>query len=208
MSDQEQFLHALSRDPDNRKAFEKRIRELTPMLGIQKAKVQARDEFLPLVAHLIATPKPLPEPKPEKQPRPKRKPDPAQLVPTEKPVNPVADIEFVYENYAKEGAELEAAKLKAPSGGALSMLKHIQEDKDFRKYYFSQMLPKVVLSQSKLDKQTKRGEASKILLDLIDRTLKTARRAAGFDDADDDPSLASPGAQNPGGEPALPQVPD
>ena len=221
MTDHQRYKAILAKEPDQLAAFEARIAEIADTgISMTQAREQARIDFRDVVVKIQA--RPAPEKKQRQPPKEKVKQKRKAPPTADAPTPPLKadfrrDLEFVYHTMGLKDDALEEAKLKAPSGGALAWLDLAIESMGERKLIIDQMRKLWTDDQKEADKGG-RGKSSKPQIDLINRILVDARKASGlpdyFDDddeghdADMETGVASAGAENASGEPALPSIAD
>lgn len=215
-SDYKDVLNALARDPAKLDEYRKRIVELSYAMPLRDARNKAAQEFKQDAIDIITVPDPLPEP--AKPPDPDNPEAPAAEAPAGKQkrltIDPTEDIEYAYAHWHLTGDAFDKAKLRAPSGGAVSMLIAVNEDVVFRKYFFKELVPRVIHTRDKIERNIKRTVTSRPILELIRKTLKKARHEAGLDrDTDDDDGdtgeeMAQESAESDVAEPSVPAIAD
>lgn len=94
----------------------------------------------------------------------------------------IDDFLFVYYNYGLTGKPLDDALANA-TGSQLTLWRRVNEDADFKKQFFAKFVPLVIASQKEMETETQRAKKTVMIVEVIDRCIGVARRAAGAGDA-------------------------
>lgn len=93
-------------------------------------------------------------------------------------MDPLKDIEWVYQHCGLKGKELRLAKQLAPAS-ALGLLEWVLADKAHMRTFMGTMVPKMLMTQTQLDESAKRRQSSRVVLDLIDKAMRQAEADSG-----------------------------
>lgn len=164
MTDDDEFERAL-RDQDKIVEFEYRVGcWIANGYGQQKARNRVKYDMIregllkPLSAPSTA---PLP---------PASAPVPLPPELADKPPSTLTeDVEWVYHHHGK--TETEELVKSAPSLGAINLLRYVNESAANRAEFYKSMVPKVLLSQERLEGEQRRNVALQPLYDLLERKL-------------------------------------